>query len=304
MLCDHVVDVTPEQRERAAELESTAHRVIRHMRAVFPHDVEWNMLKKWWNGKLFVGPDENTATFDSDSGCLLVGIPKDGGHLEKLNTRLLLALSKGASNGRPCTRLHDAILKEASTKLDIHFELSCAVMFEHGLIDAWGKDAECQKSRLSWPELIGLPVDHVVKAFQTSGYTVDTATWDTMYGKPAAPGSIRVIYDARSRRVVSPAPHVGTLPIPQKDDQCFIKADDASQITCIGAPLSYPPADWQSYVGKFFPEVVDSLRMQYPHATIEPIPSTTGISRDVRRDRIRVWFDPITARVVRSPTIG
>jgi hypothetical protein len=123
-----------------------------------------------------------------------------------------------------------------------------------------------------------------------------------MYGKPPSPGVIRIIYDARTSRVVSPAPHTGSLPLPQTDDQCFIKPDEGT--SCLGAPVSYPPKEWESYVGKFFTEVVDTLRMTYPHATIEALPSTTGVSRDVRRDRIRVRFDPETARVVSSPTIG
>ena len=304
-LCDHVVDVTLEQQRRAAELETTAHLVIRHLHTTFPHDIQWSMLQKWWNGRVLVGAQENVATFDPDSGCLLVGVPKDGGRIEQLNSRLLLALSKGASSGRLCTKLHDTILKEAATKLRIRFELSCADIYENGLIDtSWGRGVPCHHSKLVWPELIGLPVVQVVDAFKKAGYKVDVATWDTIYGKPPSVGVIRVIYDAHSNRVVSPAPHVGTLPLPGKDDQCFIKPDEASKTSCMGAPLSYPPAEWQSYVGKFFTEVVDNLRMQYPHATIESLPANTAVSTDTRQDRIRVRFDPETARVVSSPTIG
>ncbi len=303
-LCDHVVDVTVHQQERAIELGLTARTVLQHMRTTFPHDVEWSMFQKWWNGKVLVGAQKNIATFVPETGCLLIGIPKDGGRIEQLNTRLLLAMSTGSSNGRPCTRLHDSILKEASTNLGIRFELSCADIFEYGLNDTWGKGVACHRSRLSWPEVIGLPVQQVVEAFKKAGHPVDVATWDTMYGKPPSPGVIRIIYDARTSRVVSPAPHIGSLSVPEKDDQCFLKADKESSVSCIGAPLKYPPAEWGKFVGKFFTEVVDSLRVQYPHATIEALPSTTAISTDRRRDRIRVRFDPITARVTSIPTIG
>jgi hypothetical protein len=304
LLCDYVVDITKEQKERLSELEKTARMVVEHMVSRFPHSVEWRMLKKWWNGRILAGSDDNIATFNTDSGCLVIGIPKDGGKFEVLNASLLLALSKGASSGKACTHLHDSILKEASLRLGIRFELSCAAILEYGMIDTWGKNVPCHRSRISWPELIDLPVDQVVHAFTASGYKVETATWDTMYGKPPEGGIIRIIYDARSLRVVSPAPHVGTLPPPEQDDQCFLKADKDSSITCIGAPLSYPPKEWGKYVGMFFTDVVDSLRFTYPHATIESLPSTAGVSRDARRDRIRVRFDPITARVVSIPMIG
>ena len=304
LLCNHIVDLTKEQQARVTELEKMAHTVVDHMLKTFPHTVEWKMLKKWWNGRVLVGSDENSATFNTDSGCVVIGIPRDGGKLEVLNASLLLALSKGASSGKACTHLHDSILKEAALRLDINFELSCAAILEYGMSDTWGKNVPCHRSRLSWPELIGLPVDQVVDAFRASKYKVETATWDTMYGRPTPPGIIRIIYDAHSRRVVSPAPHVGTLSPPEKDDQCFIKADDDSKISCIGAPLSYPPKEWEKYVGMLFIDVVDSLRMQYPHATIEPLPSTAGVSRDMRRDRIRVRFDPTSARVVSVPIIG
>ena len=303
-LCDHLTDITRQQQERLSELENSAHTVVDHMVSTFPHAVEWRMLKKWWNGRVLAGADENIATFNTDSGCLVIGIPADGGKLEVLNASLLLALSKGASSGKACTTLHDSILKEASLRLGIHFELSCAAILEFGMTDTWGKNVPCHRSRLAWPELIGLPVDQVVDAFQASHYKIETATWDTMYGKPPVAGVIRIIYDARTRRVVSPAPHVGTLPPPEKDDQCFLKADKNSSITCIGAPLSYPPKEWEKYVGLLFIDVVDSLRIRYPHATIEPLPSTAGVSRDVRRDRIRVRFDPTSARVVSVPSIG
>lgn len=301
-ICEHVIDVTPKQREVARQLESIARRVVRHLRSAFPYDINWRLLEKWWNGKVFIGPTENAATLDSSSGCLLVGIPRDGGSIEILTSRLLLALSRAASNGKACTTLHDTILREASKELKISFDVTCSDIVEHGLLESWAKNVPCHFSRTSWPEFIGLPLVTVVDAFQKSGRNVEAYTWDSMYGKPASSNTVRVMYDAKTGLVVSPAPHVGSVPIPTNDDQCFIKPDDS--FSCIGAPLGYPPPEWSSFVGKYFTEVVDALRFQYPHATIEALPSTLGVSGNARRDRIVVRFNPLTARVSSVPMIG
>lgn len=301
-LCEHVTDITKKQQDVVDTLERMSHRVLDHLRKKYPYSVEWKMLSKWWNGKVLVGADESVATFDANSGCLLLGIPRDGGRIELLRATLLLALSRGATNGKMCSmHLHDTILKEASL-LGIHFELPCSDIIEYGLLETWGKKVPCHDYKLTWPEFIGLPLDTVVDAFRKSGRKIEMFTWDSMHGKPASPNIIRVIYDAKTRLVVSPAPHVGSAPLPTTDDECFIKPDEG--IACIGAPVSYPPKEWDRYIGKLFTEVVDALRMQYPHATIEALPTAAGVSRDMRRDRIRVRFDPDTARVLSIPTIG
>ena len=303
-LCGHVTELTPQQRQAASELQSTGIRLLRHLRTTYPHDIEWKMLERWWNKKVLVGTDENQALFNADTGCLLIGIPKDGGKPEILSTKLLLALSKGASSGKVCSSLHDTILHQAS-KRGIKFELSCSDIREYGLTSSiWAQNTTCHTKRLSWPEYIGIPVKEVKAAFERSGYRTDISTWDSMYGKPAVPDIVRIIYDPSTNLVVSPAPHLSNIPIPRIDDECFMKPDDASAIKCIGAPIWYPPAEWNQFVGKFFTEVVDTLRMQYPHATIEAIPSTAGVSHDLRQDRIRVRFDPDTARVASIPTVG
>lgn len=303
-LCSHVTKLTEKQHEVVSHLQTLATQVVKHLRTTFPHDVEWKMLEKWWNQKVLVGTDENRATFDPDTGCLVIGVPKDGGKLEVLHTRLLLALSRGASNGKVCSGLHDTILHQAS-KLGIAFELTCSDIAEYGLTSStWAQNSTCHTRRLSWPEYIGWPVKAVKEAFEKQGYVVDLATWDTMYGKPAVPNIIRIIYDPYTNAVVSPAPHLSNSPLPTVEDECFIQPDDASKLKCIGAPIGYPPVEWNQFVGKYFTEVVDTLRMQYPHATIEAIPSTAGVSLDLRRDRIRVRFDPESARVASIPTVG
>lgn len=297
MECEHVVTATPQQREVAAVLEQTARRLVTHMRTTFPHVTEWRMFRKWWNGRVLVGADAYAASFHPDSGCLLVGVPNDGGRIDLLNTRMLLAISRGATNGKACSNSHDTILREAS-KLGIPYSLTCSDVLEYAL----PYQAPCHQDRLSWPEYVGMPVDVVVRAFQKVGRRVEVAPWDTMYGKPATPNVVRILYDTKSRLVVSPAPHLGSLHIPQHDDQCFLKADYGVQ--CIGAPTTGVPAQWSDFVGRFFTEVVDILRMTYPHATIEPWPSTAAIPRDHRPDRIRVRFNPETARVESIPLVG
>lgn len=258
------------------------------------------MFRRWWNGRVLVGSGDYTATFHVDSGCLLIGIPADGGRLDHLNTRLLLAISRGATNGKSCTNLHDVVLHEAS-KLGISYSLTCSDVLEYAL----PYQAPCHQDRMAWPDVVGYPLDDVVRAFQRAGRRVDVAPWDSMYGKPAEPNVVRIIYDSQSGLVVSPAPHLGSLPLPTNDDQCFLKADDGAM--CIGPPQSGAngvPVQWSDFVGRFFTEVVDALRMTYPHATVEAWPSTAAIPRDHRPDRIRVRFNPDSARVDSVPLIG
>jgi len=312
MLCDHVVEATPAQRRRITELQTIARRVVKHMLHTFPHELAWRQLRKWWNARVLLGPSENNAVFVPDSGCLVVGVPRDGGRLETLVARMMLALSRGASGGKLCVDIHAAMLREMTSVLKIPVALTCEDSEEFALLTTtacpeclWdhGAPTSCFTTRTSWPELIGLDMQTARQYFK--GRRVEIAPVDALHYRPAAKGVIRIAYEPRTGLITHPAPHLGTAPIPERGstNQCFSQPDATSESPCIGAP-PVAPAAWTKYKGELITTVIDELRLTYPHAIIEPHPSTAAISSDRRPDRIRVRFDPKTARVNFIPTIG
>jgi hypothetical protein len=309
MECERVRDVTPHQQSELDRLQLVGDATAKHLRATFPHEIAWRTLEKAWNRQVFLGTHPNRATFDVRTGCVTIGIPHDAARTDRplLNARFLLALSKGAAGGKACTDVHAAIVS-AATSMGVAVALGCGDCAEHGMCDAakcpkceWrgGAPRECQ-ARSSWPELVGMPARRVATLFPADK-RVELVTWDMLHHKPAAPDVVRVTYDARTGLVVDPAPHVGLVNVPDFEGSCFIKADEG--LRCIGAPLSAPP-EWRRLVGASLPDAIDSLRVRYVHATIEAVPSTASVASDLRPDRIRVWFDPSTAKVDRVPTVG
>lgn len=311
MLCEHVVDQTSSQHTRLKELEHDAVRVVNHLRKTFPHEPAWRLLVEGWNGKVLLGATPYKALFNAANGCLTIGVPVDGGYQPLLNARMLLALSSGASGGKVCSDIHAIIVSEASSKLGMSVSLGCDECTQHGMCDTskcssctWTEDPKkCHFQRTSWPELLGTNVRDIPSRFP--GRNVEYSTWDSLHFKPASAdddGVIRVTYDARTNMIVHPAPHIGTVNIPLAETNCFIKTDASSTLGCIGAP-QIPPSQWSAYVGSLLPDVIDSLRMRYPHATVEATPQNARLSADKRPDRIRVFFD--NAGIVTSiPRIG
>lgn len=309
MQCEHVTETTPAQKKALQQLERDARRLVMHMHTSYPNMGTWESLSKGWNGKVLLGPTPYRASFDVDSGCLLVGVPGDGGTMPILNARMILAMSSGATRGKMCSDIHASLVSEASSKLNIDVAIGCDECSEHGMCDTskctsctWIETPEkCSFQRSSWPELLGSFVKDIPARFP--GRTVEYATWDSMHYKPAARDTIRVTYDARTGMIVHPSPHVGTVNIPLRDAECFIKPDGDSTVGCIGAP-QVPPPEWSKYIGSLLPDAIDSLRMRYPHATIESSPSNAMVSADRRPDRIRVMFNVNTGIVTSIPTIG
>jgi len=311
MQCDRVLEVAPHQQRELDRLQTIGLALSKHLHTKYPHEIAWRTLQKSWNGEVFLGPTTNRASFNTENGCVVIGVPRDAARLDSslLNTRFLLALSKGASGSKMCTDIHSVIVSEATKTFGINVAIDCSDAYEYAIntLDKcpgceWrsGAPSECHGRRSSWPELLGSQALNALNRFPPQ-YQVELVTWDTLSIKPAAPDVVRVTYDAPSGIIVDPAPYVGTLNVPDFENECFMKPDGGLQ--CIGAPLDVPPL-WHKYIGSDLPDAIDSLRMRYVHATIEAMPTTARVSDDKRPDRIRVWYDAATGKVDRVPTIG
>ena len=306
-LCSRVQTETAEQQTTLDTLRTLVERVIKHMRTVAPHESAWKNLKDSWNGEVVLNTTPFRAEYEPEYGCLSIGVPRTGApyQLPLLTARLLLTMSRVASGGRRCTDLHNMMLGEVKNTLGIPVEVGCDDIQLYSLMNTpWRNDA-CEQERLEWPELVGSRVDLVVRYFDRyhPDKRVEIFPWDSLNAQPAAPDVIRITYETRSRKVVNPAPHIGTANIPFLDGSCFSRVDSESTVRCIGAPR-VPPQVWGQLIGKSVIDAVDSLRFKYPHAVIEATPTSASIPTDRRQDRIRVWFDPVTAKIDRLPTIG
>jgi len=310
VMCEAVTDATPYQRSELARLEELARRVAAHVLTTFPSEPAWRSLRKNWNGSVMLGPTPNHASYDRHSGCLLVGIPPYASDPAVLNARMLLAMSTGVAGGARCTGLHSALLTEASAALGIPVALDCSDSLTHGLNSRsacpacdWrdSSPAQCHQVRHIWPEYVGKYVKDVAAKFP--GKKVGLLTFDSLNVKPAASGVVRVTFDAPSGIVTMPPPHLGTLNTPELEGNCFVKPDQESGVGCIGAPVSSPP-EWERFVGSLITDAVDSLRVRYPHATIEYIPDTAAVGPELRPDRITVRFDANSGKVSSVPVVG
>lgn len=312
-MCDNgLAETTAFQRMQAARLEMLVRDAMREIRKAYPDDPAWRTFESGWTGNIVPGPTPNVATYDADTGCLVVGIPPHAALDAVLNARALLAVSRGVSRKATCTTLHSKLLRFATERLGIDASLDCSDAEGHGLISpkacpacTWTEGAPlgCHVKRFVWPEYLGRYVTDVVKQFR--GVRVETVTWDSLNRKPAAKDVVRITFDARTGIVVVPPPHLGNVNMPEgKDWNCFISPDAGSKMRCIGAPVPPSPETWGAYVGKYVTDVVDSLRIAYPHATIEYLPTTASVSDELRPDRVRVRFDSDSGFVVAVPRIG
>lgn len=305
--CPLIAVETAEQQATLDALKGIAKRVITHMRSIAPHEPAWRNLHKAWNGDVNLNTTPFRAEFLPEYGCLSIGMPCEGAkqHLPRLTARMLLAMSKVASGSKVCTDLHNHMLNEVKYTLGIPLDIACDDIQEHSLMNTPWKHEACAKERLEWPELVGVNVDTASQYFQLyhPNKRIEIFPWDSLNAQPAARDVVRITYEAKSRKVVNPAPHIGTVNIPFLENQCFAQVDGESTVRCIGAPRT-PPQEWNQLIGKLMTDAVDSLRFAFPHATIEATPTSASISADRRQDRIRVWFDPTTSRVDRIPTIG
>lgn len=298
--CEAVVDVTQSQETELARLQNLVHRMLRHLLSKFPQEQAWSTwLHRTWNGQVRLGTMAYRAEVLQSGGCLLVGIPPGPTPVNqaKLNARVLLVVAASASQESTCTTLPKIMMQEASA-LNVPLEIECEDADQYALPSS----RPCHTQRYIWPELVGKPVAFARALFP--GKEIQLATWDSgnVY-RPARRDTVRITYDAPSGLIVEPAPHLATITVPVGDANCFGKVDVESTKACIGAPL-VAENRWTQFTGTYITDAIDSLRVWYPHATIEAVPANARLSSDLRSDRIRVRFDAQTGRVLGVPFVG
>lgn len=308
ILCERVVDTTPQQLETLRYIERTITKALSIMRRTFPNEPVWRYCEKEWRGRVFLGTALHVAEYDRASGCLRIGLDTNGSRDRRalVFTRCFLILIKSTTGDKRCT---DTMLLALDTVRDhgIEIDLECDDIKANSLINtAYYDQKQCGTDgqdgrRWTFPELIGRDVDDAVRMLR-QGYPhlmIRTMAWDMIHtqGSHAYPNNtVIIVYDADSRKVVYPEPHIQSM-APQESltDQCFMLADDG---TCKGAPRRVPD-QWTVLIGKSLGDATNSLRWEYPHAVVETIPHTAAIDPIRRRDRIRVLFDPETGATTR-----
>lgn len=308
ILCERVIETTPQQRATIHRLSAKLTRALRLLRDTYPHDPIWRHAAREWRGHAYVGSQLHVADYNRYTGCLRVGVDTNGSRDKQalLFTRAFLHLVKGTSGATRCT---DTMLTALETLQQHGFEIdmSCDDIKAMGLTGSrYYDDAKCGADgqdgrRWTFPELIGRDIDDAVSMLRR-GYPdlhIRAVEWGMISdsGSYASPNTtVVIIYDPVSRKVVYPEPHLASMP-PQESltPNCFMLSD---QGTCLGAPRRIP-ASWSVLVGKSLGDATNSLRWEYPHAVVETQPENAPIPEIRRRDRIRVLFDPETGRTTR-----
>ncbi len=262
-----------------------------------------------WNGSVQSSPKRGTMVFVQ--GRLVVGPACPSRDTPaRLRTRLIVALARASVAETLCAGTTAWLLQLATNTLGWDCEVDCDTCYQTGVCAqaecpkcTWNLE-ECAKiNKFVWPELVGRPAwlaTLILKHFHP-GKRVVLDPFDMLYQTPADPDIIRIVYDARSGLVVTPAPHVTSSPeISGPREACFL----APAGLCLGAPPNPPPAEWKTLVGEQLGASVEWLRARHPHAVIVPTPANLVVPRDWRHDRIRVRYDPATMRVSHVPTVG
>jgi len=206
----------------------------------------------------------------------------------------------------------DEALTYAENALGFTVDLSCDDYREYGLIrKEWYTTARCDSTqdnrRGTFEELMGRDVDDAVQMVRAAypDLHIVTREWDLIgesasYDLHAEKETIVIHIDPRSNKVVLPEPQLASLQTMQGvQGNCFLLPDEGR---CKGAPR-VADGSWDPLIGELVTDAVDSIRFNYPHAVVETSPNTWGIPPVKRRDRIRVLFDPKTARVTHI-TVG
>jgi hypothetical protein len=225
-------------------------------------------------------------------------------------TRLIVAIAKASVRDSLCAGTTAWLLQIATNELGWPCEVTCDTCYKTGVCAqaecpkcTWNLEDCAKTNKFVWPELVGRPAwlaSLILKHFHPTKRVV-LDPWDMLYQTPADPDVIRIVYDARSGLVVTPAPHVTSSPeISGPREACYL----APGGLCLGAPPNPPPKEWQALVGEQLGGTIQWLRLQYPHAVIMPTPANAVVSRDWRHDRIRVRYNPQTMLVSHVPTVG
>lgn len=296
--------------DHAERLSKFAAQLVHRLETRYHNDRRTPLiLKAWWTRRVDRSPKRGVVEFVQ--GRLMIGTwcpEKD--QPGKWLTRLLVAFARASVEDSLCAGVTAWLLQIATNELGWHCVVDCDVCHETGVCTAadcprceWKTDNCAKLNKFVWPELVGRPAWLALLILKelNPGKRVVMDTWDMLYQTPANPDVIRIVYDARTGLVTTPAPHITSSPeISGPREASFLAPEGLS----LGAPPNPPPKEWDALVGKRLGPTLMWLRVRYPHAAIVPTPKNVVLSRDWRHDRIRVRYDPSTLLVVLTPTVG
>jgi hypothetical protein len=306
-------EVTPQQRASLGVVETKLHTLLLAMRTAQPDELVWFRILKTWDGQLRLGSRLLTPSYTPETGRLTLGLDADGSptRLDRGVLRCLNELVVKTAARPNCTPLVRQAV-EAAEEMGIRVDLTCDDFREYGLLaSSYYTAAGCtlthDRRRPSFEELLGRNVDEAAEMVKTTYPDMHIALrkWDLIgaassYDLHAEKETLIIYYDDVSKKVVLPEPRLASVQAPNGvDDHCFMMPDEGR---CLGAPRVVQK-DWDALIGGLVSDVADSLRFEYPHAVVEVSPVTYKIPPTRRMDRIRVSFDPSTARVV-AITVG
>lgn len=301
------------QLESLESIKTRLVRVLETMRATQPDEIVWFRILKTWDGRVRLGSILLTPTYTPETGRLTIGLDSDGSrtHIDRAVIRSINDLVVKTSTKPNCTPLVRQAVA-AAEGLGIRVDLTCDDFREFGLIastyyTAAGCAATHDRRRPSFEELLGRDVDDASEMIKNVYPDMHIALrkWDLIgagssYDLHPEKETLVIYYDDVSKKVVLPEPRLASVQTMNGvDDHCFMMPDEGR---CLGAPRVVQK-DWDALIGGLVSDVADSLQYEYPHAVVEVSPVTYKIPPTRRMDRIRVLFDPETARVV-AITVG
>jgi len=283
--------------------------VLTELRRDQPDVVTWLRIQKRWDGTIRLGHQHLVPEYDASTGTASIGLDSNGSvdRLDRATLRIMNELIVNTATRPNCSTLtRDAI--HAAKRVGLVADLTCVDIENFGLVgddlfDRMGCDDENHDRRPEFEELLGRDADDAVAMIRAvfPGVHVVVRNWDLINGQStyddfADDETMVITIDPVTNKVVAPTPRFASTPIQYgAEDSCFMKPDDGR---CIGVPR-IAPGTWSTMLGKPLPDVVATMKWEYPHALIVPTPISYRIPRTRRPDRIRVIFDPATSFVVR-----
>jgi hypothetical protein len=308
MQCEQRTRATPPQRETLQTLENQLQTLIRYLRKIEPFEPAWALIAQQWRGRVFLGNRLNVPSYSKESGCMTIGLDSNGSRdiFPRLLGRCILTMVKESIQSSACAQQMRRAIEVAETDLAMKVDLSCDDVKEFGLVQTkWYKAKQCDsktydKRRWTFEELLGHDVDEAVNMFREvyPDLHIVLRSWDTLHEAGTfdlhpEKETVVISYDLKTNKVVLPEPRITTMQnMDGVEGHCFMLPEEGR---CMGAPGTMPD-EWQILIGKNLMDATDSLRFNYPHALVETVPNTYGLSPIKRRDRIRVLFDPKTAK--------
>jgi hypothetical protein len=314
MECEYVRNVTNGQAVSLSKIEAKLRHVLSSIASQQAEETTWRRLGSTWNGRVLLGSFHLVPEYVPQKGCLTIGLDAAGSPdlIDRAVCRCLAHMVIKTVPKPNCTRLIRDVIDHAET-LGVRVDFTCDDFREYGLIGSEKyTNARCgtdvyDRRRQTFEELLGRDVDEAIGMIKAAYPDLHIALrqWDMLgtsgtYDLHSEKRTLVIHYDPVSRKVVLPEPQLASMQMMDGPyGNCFMMPTEGR---CIGAPR-IADASWDSLIGGLLTDVTDTLRFNYPHAVVETTPVGYLIPSSRRRDRIRVSYDPKTARVV-SVTLG